>query len=80
MPTRAGGRLVDRRHPTAGLVTKALGMAIQTRTPTDRRHHPLRSGVQFASWAFTSAPETPDSSRREVVLALVEVEVAVPAR
>src|SRR5215211_4928988 len=29
----SGGRLVDRCHPTAALVTNALGMAIQTPTP-----------------------------------------------
>jgi putative transposase len=41
--------------PTAGLVTNALGMAIQTRTPpagaiihSDSEY----VGVQFASWAF----------------------------
>ena len=30
--------------PTAALVTNALGMAIDTRTPAGRRDHPLRPG------------------------------------
>ncbi len=36
-----GRGLVDRRLPDGGVVTNALGMAIQT-----------DQGVQFASWAF----------------------------
>ena len=39
--------------PTAGLVTNALGMAIQTRTPPGGTVIHSDQGVQFASWAFT---------------------------
>jgi putative transposase len=39
--------------PTAGLVTNALGMAIQTRTPPGGTVIQSDQGVQFASWAFT---------------------------
>lgn len=38
--------------PTAALVTNALGMAIDSRTPTGVIIH-SDQGVQFASWAFT---------------------------
>jgi putative transposase len=39
--------------PTAALVTNALGMAIQTRTPLGGTVIHSDQGVQFASWAFT---------------------------
>jgi putative transposase len=39
--------------PTAALVTNALGMAIQTRTPPGGTVIHSDQGVQFASWAFT---------------------------
>jgi putative transposase len=39
--------------PTAALVTNALGMAIQTRTPAAGAIIHSDQGVQFASWAFT---------------------------
>jgi putative transposase len=39
--------------PTAALVTNALGMAIQTRTPPTGAIIHSDQGVQFASWAFT---------------------------
>jgi putative transposase len=39
--------------PTAALVTNALGMAIQTRTPRAGAVIHSDQGVQFASWAFT---------------------------
>ena len=39
--------------PTAALVTGALGMAIQTRTPPAGAVIHSDQGVQFASWAFT---------------------------
>jgi transposase InsO family protein len=39
--------------PTAALVTNALGMASQTRTPPAGAIIPSDQGVQFASWAFT---------------------------
>jgi putative transposase len=39
--------------PTAALVTNALGMAIQTRTPPTGAVIHSDQGVQFASWAFT---------------------------
>src|SRR4029453_10767585 len=39
--------------PTAALVTNALGMAIQTRTPPTGTIIHSDQGVQFASWAFT---------------------------
>jgi putative transposase len=39
--------------PTAGLVTNALGMAIQSRKPTAGTLIHSDQGVQFASWAFT---------------------------
>jgi putative transposase len=39
--------------PTAALVTNALGMAIQTRTPPGGTIIHSDQGVQFASWAFT---------------------------
>ena len=39
--------------PTAALVTNALGMAIQTRTPPAGAIIHSDPGVQFASWAFT---------------------------
>jgi putative transposase len=39
--------------PTAALVTNALGMAIQTRTPPAGGIIHSDQGVQFASWAFT---------------------------
>jgi putative transposase len=39
--------------PTAALVTNALGMAIQTRTPAAGTIIHSDQGVQFASWAFT---------------------------
>jgi transposase InsO family protein len=39
--------------PTAALVTNALGMAIDTRTPTSETVIHSDQGVQFASWAFT---------------------------
>jgi len=39
--------------PTAALVTNALGMAIQTRTPPAGTIIHSDQGVQFASWAFT---------------------------
>ena len=39
--------------PTAALVTNALGMAIQTRTPAGGTVIHSDQGVQFASWAFT---------------------------
>jgi putative transposase len=39
--------------PTAALVTNALGMAIQTRTPPAGTIVHSDQGVQFASWAFT---------------------------
>src|SRR5918995_3149189 len=39
--------------PTAALVTNALGMAIQTRTPPAGAVIHSDQGVQFASWAFT---------------------------
>jgi putative transposase len=39
--------------PTAALVTNALGMAIQTRTPPVGAIIHSDQGVQFASWAFT---------------------------
>ena len=39
--------------PTAALVTSALGMAIQTRTPPAGAVIHSDQGVQFASWAFT---------------------------
>jgi putative transposase len=39
--------------PTAALVTNALGMAIQTRTPSAGAIVHSDQGVQFASWAFT---------------------------
>jgi putative transposase len=39
--------------PTAALVTNALGMAIQTRTPPTGAIIHSDRGVQFASWAFT---------------------------
>jgi len=38
--------------PTAALVTNALGMAIQTRTPPAGAIIHSDQGVQFASWAF----------------------------
>jgi putative transposase len=38
---------------TAALVTNALGMAIQTRTPPAGAIIHSDQGVQFASWAFT---------------------------
>jgi len=38
---------------TAALVTNALGMAIQTRTPPGGTVIHSDQGVQFASWAFT---------------------------
>ena len=40
---RVVGWSIDAR-PTAALVTNALGMAIQTRTPARRDGHPLRPG------------------------------------
>jgi transposase InsO family protein len=40
-------------EPTAALVTNALGMAIQTRTPPAGAIIHSDQGVQFASWAFT---------------------------
>jgi putative transposase len=39
--------------PTAALVTNALGMAIQTRTPPGGTVIHSDQGVRFASWAFT---------------------------
>jgi putative transposase len=39
--------------PTAALVTNALGMAIDTRTPPTGAIIHSDQGVQFASWAFT---------------------------
>jgi transposase InsO family protein len=39
--------------PTAALVTNALAMAIQTRTPPAGAIIHSDQGVQFASWAFT---------------------------
>jgi putative transposase len=39
--------------PTAALVTNALGMAIQARTPPTGAIIHSDQGVQFASWAFT---------------------------
>jgi putative transposase len=39
--------------PTAALVTNALGMAIDTRTPPTGSVIHSDQGVQFASWAFT---------------------------
>jgi putative transposase len=39
--------------PTAALVTNALGMAIQARTPPAGAIVHSDQGVQFASWAFT---------------------------
>jgi putative transposase len=39
--------------PTAGLVTNALGMAIQTRTPPAGAIVHSDQGGQFAAWAFT---------------------------
>jgi putative transposase len=39
--------------PTAALVTNALGMAIQTRTPPAGAIIHSDQGVQFAYWAFT---------------------------
>jgi transposase InsO family protein len=39
--------------PTAALVTNALGMAIQTRTPPAGAIIHPDQGVQFASWVFT---------------------------
>ena len=39
--------------PTAALVTNALGMAIQTRTPPAGAIIHSDQGTQFASWAFT---------------------------
>ena len=39
--------------PTAALVTNALGMAIQTRTPPGGTVIHSDQGVQFAYWAFT---------------------------
>jgi putative transposase len=39
--------------PTAALVTNALGMAIDTRTPPAGAIIHSDQGVQFASWAFT---------------------------
>ena len=39
--------------PTAALVTNALGMAIQTRTPPTGAVIHSDQGGQFASWAFT---------------------------
>jgi putative transposase len=39
--------------PTAALVTNALGMATQTRTPPGGTVIHSDQGVQFASWAFT---------------------------
>jgi putative transposase len=39
--------------PTAALVTNALGMAIQTRTPPTGAIIHSDQGVQVASWAFT---------------------------
>jgi putative transposase len=39
--------------PTAALVTNALGMAIQARTPPGGTIVHSDQGVQFASWAFT---------------------------
>jgi putative transposase len=39
--------------PTAALVTNALGMAIDTRTPPTGAVIHSDQGVQFASWAFT---------------------------
>jgi putative transposase len=39
--------------PTAALVTNALGMAIQTRTPPTGAIIHSDQGLQFASWAFT---------------------------
>ena len=39
--------------PTAALVTNALGMAIQTRTPPGGTIIHSDQGVQVASWAFT---------------------------
>ncbi len=39
--------------PTAALVTNALGMAIDTRTPPTGAIIHTDQGVQFASWAFT---------------------------
>ena len=38
--------------PTAALVTNALGMAIETRTPAGAVIH-SDQGTQYASWAFT---------------------------
>jgi putative transposase len=39
--------------PTAALVTNALGMATQTRTPAGGTVIHSDQGVRFASWAFT---------------------------
>ena len=39
--------------PSAALVTNALGMAIQTRTPPDGTVIHSDQGTQFTSWAFT---------------------------
>jgi putative transposase len=39
--------------PTAALVTNALGMAIQTRTPPAGAVIHSDQGGRFASWAFT---------------------------
>ena len=40
--------------PTAALVTNALGMAIDTRTPPSGAVIHSDRGVQFGSWAFTA--------------------------
>src|SRR4029453_12382789 len=54
MPSPGGGWApsID-ASPTAALVTNALGMAIQTRTPPAGAIVHSDQGVQFASWAFT---------------------------
>jgi putative transposase len=48
-----GGWLVDRCHPTAALVTNALGMAIDRRIPPTGVIVHSDQGGQFASWVFT---------------------------
>lgn len=48
--------------PTAALVTNALGMAIDTRTPPTGAIIHSDQGTQFASWAFTQRAK--DSSSR----------------
>ena len=51
-PRRVVGWSID-ASPTAALVTNALGMAIDSRTPPPGTVIHSDRGVQFGSWAFT---------------------------